>query len=547
VTLRTRLPEIALAGAMLFAAVVLLDAGSGTSFWLDEWNFIIDRREWTLGALLEPHNQHLSLLPTLAYKALFALVGMDSYLPYRVLGVAMQLLCAGLLFVLVRRRLGPWPALAGAVALLFLGPAWVVLLFPFQIVFTLALAAGMGALLALEKRSRAGDAIAAGLLTLSIASSGMGIAIAIGVAVEIFLGENRRRIWIVALPAALFGIWHLAYGDSRIIPDPLDALPFAADAAAAALGGLTGVGLELGRVLAVLGFVLLANGVIRGRSQSPRLWGLLATATSFWLLAGLARADLDVPEASRYLYPGGLFILLIGAEAARNVAMRTPAVLVAFALVAASVAANRDDLNEGSLFLRVVAEVVTTELGALELAEGSAPRDLLVNDLRAPGLTAGAYFALADELGTTARSPDEIARASPDLRGVADLMLLRALRPRLEPGATVARGGPAPQLILSSGDPTATRGPCIDLKPRRGQGSAELAFPPGGVVIEVGGRGSADVRLRRFRDLFPDAPIATVRGGGTKLLRRPLGSAGRPWRLAVHTTARLSVCGVAAE
>ena len=38
----------------------------------------------------------------------------------------------------------------------------------------------------------------------------------------------------------------------------------------------------------------------------------------FWGLTGLARADLGEPAASRYLYPGALFLLLIAIEAGRG-------------------------------------------------------------------------------------------------------------------------------------------------------------------------------------------------------------------------------------
>ena len=49
-------------------------------------------------------------VPLLLYSGLFETFGIGSYAPYRVVGIGLVILCAGLFFVLARRRVGAlWP------------------------------------------------------------------------------------------------------------------------------------------------------------------------------------------------------------------------------------------------------------------------------------------------------------------------------------------------------------------------------------------------------------------------------------------------------
>jgi hypothetical protein len=42
----------------------------GAYFWVDEWIWIVNRGDFSTSAFLEPHNQHLSLVPVAIYRAL---------------------------------------------------------------------------------------------------------------------------------------------------------------------------------------------------------------------------------------------------------------------------------------------------------------------------------------------------------------------------------------------------------------------------------------------------------------------------------------------
>ena len=72
---------------------------------------------------------------------------MDHYWPYRAVVVALHLVCVALIYVYAERRVGGWLAFAAALLILFLGPAWQVIVWPFEMAWVASLAAGLGALL----------------------------------------------------------------------------------------------------------------------------------------------------------------------------------------------------------------------------------------------------------------------------------------------------------------------------------------------------------------------------------------------------------------
>ena len=143
----------------------------------------------SLTYLLAPHNNHLQIAGRLVYEGLFATVG-PHYFWYRLIEAIGILLCVGLFFELARTRIGPWPALAPSILLLFYGYAWEALLWPFDLHTVYALAAGLAALLCLERETRWTAPAACILLTLSVAMIELGLAFVIAVAV---LLATRRR------------------------------------------------------------------------------------------------------------------------------------------------------------------------------------------------------------------------------------------------------------------------------------------------------------------------------------------------------------------
>jgi hypothetical protein len=544
---------------MTLAAVAIYRKGFGLTFFYDEWTFIFERREWSLGSFLEPHGEHIALVPAAVYKALFLAVGLEEYWVYRLIILLTHLVCVVLVYVLALRRVSPALAAIAAIAILALGSAWQDLLWPFQIGFLTSIAAGLGALIILERPGRHGDVFAMSCLGLSLASSSIGIPFAVGVATEILVArEGRRRLWIAAAPLALFLVWYLVYGRDAVLPQTdkgsLDLaasnLPLApsyiADSIAASFGGLVGLGLEWGRPLALVSIGGLIVWMLRPRPISPRLAMLLVAGVTYWGLAGLYRSHLGEPAASRYVYFGVVLIVLVGLELARG-ARTTPRALAVLGLVAAfAAAANFNVLKAGSSGLQETSRYVSAELGAVELAKSKVDPGFRPELVRAPQIYAGKYLAAVDELGSPADSPSEIDARPELVRQAADLVLARALGVRPEaieaPPKPGAEPGAQPAVEQSvNGQVVAARPGCVAFRPAAEGAILDLRIPDKGLFVRATPTATADARLRAFGHDYPGEAIGSITAGTTSVLAVSPATASHPWHV------RLSATGVSPD
>jgi hypothetical protein len=121
-------PQLLLLATLLVAAVVTLVLVRHLTFFADSWEILMNRRHFTSHAILEPHNEHIVVLPVLITQLFLRIFGMSSAMPEFVLLTIGLLATAVLVFEYVRRRIGPWPGLFAAALILFLGPAFEVLL-----------------------------------------------------------------------------------------------------------------------------------------------------------------------------------------------------------------------------------------------------------------------------------------------------------------------------------------------------------------------------------------------------------------------------------
>ena len=292
-----RLVEVA---ALLAIGAFLVWTTRGFTFLQDEWDFIQYRLDWDADAFLTPHNQHLLAIDVLIFKVLFATVGIGDYLPYRLAGIAMHLVVVALLFEFARRRVGAALGAAVALPVAVLGCGWYLILFPLNLLWSVSLSALIGIVLLFDHDGRRHDAAASLLLLVALASSSFGIAASAGVAARLLLEPGaRKRIWIVALPAAIYGLWFLVYGiDAERAPGyHLTASPvFVFHLAAAPVGALLGVPVGLtsipARTLVVGGVhlltlalgVLLAGALLaNGRALASRVALPLGALLAYWL------------------------------------------------------------------------------------------------------------------------------------------------------------------------------------------------------------------------------------------------------------------------
>ena len=120
--------------------------------------------------------------------------------PLKNVRLTVPLLLVALLFAYARRRVPPPMALLCSLVLLFFGPGWQNFLWPFQLSWLISLAAGVAALLMLDRADMTGSVGAAVMLGVSLASSGIGLPITVGIVVELLLhqGDQLRQLllWV---------------------------------------------------------------------------------------------------------------------------------------------------------------------------------------------------------------------------------------------------------------------------------------------------------------------------------------------------------------
>ena len=344
-----------------------------------------------------------------------------------------------LVFVYARRRVGGWTAVAAAALLLFLGPGWEVILWPFEIGWLISVGAGVACLLALDRHDRRGDIAAAALLAVSLASSGVGVVIAVGIAVEILAVRRRPGdLWIVAAPAVLFGLCGSAITSAAI---------HAATASASAglgrrrgccdAGGGDGPGRRL-RARNHVGTAATWRPPARDRRAphprlalpqprpiSPRVLTLAAVVGAFWLLTALDRVAARRPllqpvpvRRRRVRHPHRR------RARGRAAPLRAGRVRCSAVAALAAVASNLSVLDHGARYLR---DRAPDALGlgrriSLAARPGPGSRSGL------PGypfvrVTVGEYCAAVHDLGSPAAGQTALA-TSPRIRRMVDAELV---------------------------------------------------------------------------------------------------------------------------
>jgi hypothetical protein len=533
------------------SACLLLYLGSKLTFLLDDWEFLLYRRGFNADAILEPHGEHIVALPVVIYRALQATVGMGSALPYRVVSTALFLLSAALLFVFLRRRVGDWPALAATAIVLFLGAAWEDLLWSFQMTYFGSMAAGLGALLALERGDRRGEAVACALLVLSVVFGSLGLSFAIGAAVYVLLlPERRRRLYVFLVPLAVYALWWLGWGhtaESAISLDTIARTPlYVIDSLANAVGsatGLTNSAIEVhdrllwARPVTVV-LLFLAAWRLYKRDRVPLwFWVVLATAGSFWILAGLNQMPGREPGASRYQYLDVVFLFMLAAELLRpelerGLRIGTRALAAIGVLAALSLVSNLDELRDAyDHTYHPISRLEKAGLGALDITEATVePGFVLSEDVVDTGFVnvdADHYFAARDDYGSPAYDEAEIAASPEFVRYAADKVIFGALGIGLEPlpGSAAPRAG------------------CRTV-PSDGGASPLLELGPGGITILAGSEPIERFELSRFSTGSAPIVIAGVGAGEAGRLAIPEDRASAPWKLRLATAGPSLACGV---
>ena len=536
------LPTVLFAAAAVASGVLLVALGSRIGFSIDHWDVLLHRRGFSADVIFDPANEHPVIAPMLIFKVILGVFGMDSLTPFQLASTATFLGSAALLFVYVRRRVGDWGALVATLPILFLGAAADDLLLAFQIGFFGSMALGIAMLLALEREDRRADLVACALLVGSLCFSSLGIPFAIGAAVRIATRpEPVRRIFVIAVPLALYATWWLGWGhtaDSAIsFQNLVDSPGYVVDGFASSITALLGLAafggdgeidsLTMGRVLLVLA-VIAAALRLRSLPRVPAwLWVSLSIALAFWFLAALNAIPLREPTSSRYQYIGAVFIVMIAADLFRGARAGREAIAVLLTVAVVSVVGNVKALADAYREQLDFAVVSEGALGGIELAaervdpaftlgaENSGYESLGILD-------AGSYLSAVSAFGSPAYSAEELPAAPEEARVAADRVLGSI------PGLALQ---PLGREVTASCEPT----------PVEGTRTFE-DLPAGGVVLESHSGDDVDVRLRRFAtESFP-IELGPLTPRRVYELELPSDRSGEPWELELTGAGSVRAC-----
>jgi len=538
-------------------AAYLLILQSHFTFMGDDWEFLLQRRGFSAAVFLNPHNDHIALAPVAIYKALLALFGMTSAFPFEVLSTLVYVLSAVLLFVYSYRCAGGWPALLGSVLILFLGAARTDLLWSFQIGFSGSIAAGIGALLALEQGDRRGDLIACGLLVISTSFSELGVPFVVGALVDVAFGPSprRRRVYVPLVPLVLYGIWYLGWGhtaqNALSLHNFVNSPKFVFDAISQNLASLLGlatplsgsannlVGLTWGRILLVMALAVAAWRLWRFGWPSRRLWVVLAAGGTFWFLTALnANPLLRTPTTGRYQYPGAIFVLLIAAEFLHGIRPRKRVLIATTAVCFAAAVSGAIYLHYGYRQMRASSDALRARLAAVEIGRGHESSNFPVGITIFVAYDARTYLSAADAFGSPAFSESELAASAEANRLAADRVLASAEGINLLP------------LVPGSHQIAQEAGRCDTFTGGSQPGSAAATLGPGDYTLRArklpaaAGEVRAPVHLARFAD-EPLVDLGVVSTRAPKVLDIPRDRSSRPWRLFWPLGSAVKVCELA--
>ncbi|HEX7278623.1 MAG TPA: hypothetical protein VF255_03265 [Solirubrobacterales bacterium] len=534
-------PYLLLAVAMAAAAAMTLVLTAELTFLQDTWEFLISRQELTVDNLLRPHNEHLVAVPALIQWVLIQLFGMSDPLPEYLVLVAFLLGTAGLLFVYVERRVGPWPALFAAVLLLGFGPGWEALLWPFEITFIGPLFFGIAMLLALEREDGRGDLAACVFLVLALGFSGLGLPFGLAAAVAILQGDRGtwlRRSYVVVIPALLFVIWYLGWGHEAAthisLENILESPRFVAEAVSAATASLVGLGTNpigggnaWGPAILVALVVVIAYRQLRRPGFDPGLWPIAAAAAASWFLTAFNAAPGREAASSRYQYVAAVFVLMILANLLRGVRPSQRAIALIGVLTLVALGPNLVVLAQGRDTLKQQAVLTQADTAAIEIAGRSVdPAFRLTPDLAGTttliDVAAGPYLEAVEDHGSDAYSEAELLAAPDYGRRQADIVLGQAL--------------PLSTTVTPGAFGTGASAGCVSA------GAAGIPLRPGATRIEVPPGPPAALSLRRFATGEFPVTTAAAPGGSVMVLKVPRDLASQPWRLRVEAAQGARVC-----
>ncbi|MGH8982646.1 MAG: hypothetical protein ACRDY6_02070 [Acidimicrobiia bacterium] len=522
-------------------------------FNLDEWNFLVDRHAFAGDgtSIWEPHNEHWSTTPVLVYRGLFAVFGVRTYLPYVLVNVAFHLLVVHLVWRLLRRNgVEPLLATCACAVLAVLGAGWENLTSAFQYQFFGPILFGLLALLVAPERGGLArrDALVAVLLVIGLTFSGTGLTMVVVVALVTLLRRGARvAAATVAVPALVYLLWYLAYGEDASTSVPqlsftttLEVLPgYVWQGLVGAVDEVTGLA-GVGPVV----LVLLGLAVVRLARPATSAWAVTLAlafgAVTFLTLTGIRRASLgeETAGAPRYVYVIAVLLLPLAAMAVDRWSSGSQVRLVMMVGVTALLLivqttqlnskANDWAVIEQEQKHRIMAAAELAREGERFVFQAPVPQFI-------PNLTIDEVAAL-DRDG---KLPGNVEVSE------TDRLTARAyLQLDLAPIATLPAREPFPRLVRVDGaDVTTTADPaCVRLEPVSSDPSAVVDFSvPGAVHVTSERDGELTASVRDHDGNHGRERPFSVTEGEEQVLN--VTAAGFSVRLRVPTSGATELCG----
>lgn len=350
-----RYPDLAFVLLAVAGGALVLYLGRSLTFWHDEWRSIA----FDGGAVdyFRPLNEHWSTFHLVLYRATFHVVGLRSYVPYLAEVVVLHLAAVTGAYVLMRRRVGPTAATLVSIPLLLLGSGAENLFWGFQTGFVGSVMFGVWALVFVESPTRRAQLAASLLLMGSLTASGVGLFFLAVVAGRAWADSSlRRRVVVVAPPAALYVLWFVLIGRDGVgAGGPVTLEPGTARFVVRGLVHATErmVGLDhlpdghlWGLLLLAALVVATVSRTLRGR-PAPLASGCLLGLVTMYVLISVVRTSADPgydhAVSSRFVYVAAFLLVLAVVDLLpvreRWPAWRAPRAAVGAAVVGVGLAA----------------------------------------------------------------------------------------------------------------------------------------------------------------------------------------------------------------
>jgi hypothetical protein len=215
-------PAVLVVGAVV-QTIVVLRLSRRSWFGVDAVNYLTTRGPVPSAneGLFRPYGGHWQTIPLLVYRLLFKVFGMESYLPYVAVALAIHLAITFVLFALLQSvGASRWTAALVAWLVLFYGAGAEAFMWDAPMVLTSSLLLGLVAAHVLVRRRFSGRSrvVAAALLLAAVMCSGTGLAVAVTVGVFVLLRAGPKAAIVVGGPAVLaFSVWFFTIGrDGRV-------------------------------------------------------------------------------------------------------------------------------------------------------------------------------------------------------------------------------------------------------------------------------------------------------------------------------------------